>query len=629
MCGISGIYAGTQLSVEQTECCVNRMNAAQHHRGPDGNGKKVVSQQPLVVLGHTRLSIIDVSDRGSQPMGTHDGNYCITFNGEIYNFVELRTELRKIGHPFTSGSDTEVILRAYIEWGNACVNHLRGIFAFAVWDGPQQQLFVARDHLGVKPFYVASTTKGVVFASEVRAILETDLVSRELSLEGLGSYLSYGSVQEPLTLVRGISSVPAGHCGVIDTSGLTLKRYWALPVATIDRKKADVVEGTAELLNDAVCSQLISDVPIGCFLSGGIDSTAIAAAMSREQTETHTRSIVLKEAEYNEASFSRLVAKRLQTKHEELLLTPEIASAELPQAIDSFDQPSQDGLNTWFVSQLTRRSGLTVALSGVGGDELFVGYDRFQRHRWAERLGRGCRKFPLALRRRVSRLLGRTSRREWQRKIGSLLETADYPYFVTRQLLSSGQQDKLIRPAVQRATAQWMEKSHAALYQSVKHADPINRISALEMQTYMVSTLLRDTDQMSMSHGLEVRVPLIDHRLVEFVIETAGILKLDRSTPKPLLTGAFRDLMPDQCIFRKKRGFVLPFETWLRNDLCETVTDEFTQDDEISNAVFQENSLTSLLGEFQEKRVNSSRVWMIFVLLRWLRKHRITLSACA
>ena len=629
MCGISGIYAGVKMSVEQTKYCVDRMNAAQRHRGPDGKGKCVVSCRPVVVLGHTRLSIIDISDRGSQPMQSREGDYCITFNGEIYNFEALRDELRGLGHSFMSGSDTEVVLRAYMEWGRGCVSRLRGIFAFAVWDGKHQQVFVARDHLGVKPFYIASTPMGTVFASEVRAILETRLVSRQMSLEGLGSYLSYGSVQEPLTLVRDIVSVPAGHCGVIDSSGMKVERYWSIPTATVARTRNEVEERTGELLNDAVRSQLVSDVPIGCFLSGGIDSTAIAAAMSRQQADIHTRSIVLRESEYDEATYSRLVADRLHTRHEELLLTPEIASAELSRAIDSFDQPSQDGLNTYFVSHLTRRSGLTVSLSGVGGDELFVGYDRFQRHRLIESLGRRCKRIPAAVRVGVSRCLGSIARREWQRKISTLLEWADRPYFVTRQVLSSSQQARLIQPCVKNAAAQWMEESYTAMYRSVEAADAINRISALELQTYMASTLLRDTDQMSMAHGLEVRVPLIDHRLVEFVMETPGILKLDRSTPKPLLTRPFRDLMPDQCVYRKKRGFVLPFETWLRKDLRDTVREEFTRDDDISNAVFQEQSLTHLLREFNAGRVNSSRIWMIFVLLRWLRKHRITLSASA
>ena len=376
MCGIAGILHSDKDLVERV---LPAMNYAQKHRGPDDEGSVIVpAQGGWLGFGHRRLAIIDLSAAGHQPMNDAVTGNWISFNGEIYNFRELRRELEKKGHLFRTGTDTEVILKAYTEWGTESVRRLRGIFAFAIWDSARQSLFAARDHLGVKPIYYWRENKTFLFASEVRALLATGVTGTKLDYDGLHSYLAYGSVQEPFTMVKGIRSLPAGHFMEWDKKGIRTERYWKLPQPGPGPDSTDparLYEEAAHRLFDAVDSQLISDVPLGAFLSGGIDSTAIAALMRKSNRgKVRTFSIVFDETAYDEREWSRLAAREIGTEHTELELTGEHVRLDLPDAMGSFDQPSVDGLNTYFVSKAVREAGLTVALSGVGGDELFGGY---------------------------------------------------------------------------------------------------------------------------------------------------------------------------------------------------------------------------------------------------------------
>lgn len=624
MCGIAGIVASGSDPVRRP---VEAMTRAMAHRGPDGEGAEVFRSGDWTLgLGHRRLAVIDLSPAGRQPMHDPERGNWITFNGEIYNFRELRRELESRGEVFRTRTDTEVILKAYGAWGKDCLARFRGIFAFALWDRAKRALLLARDQLGVKPLYLWQDGGNLLFASEVRAVLASGFVPKTIDPDGLLSYLAYGSVQEPFTLVRGIRSLSAGHLLEWSDGAFRLERYWRLPppeaVRPISAKEAS--GELASLLEEVVESQLIADVPLGAFLSGGIDSTAIAALMKKKaRGPVRTFSIVFDEKTYDERRWSRLAADRIGSEHSEVLLTGEDVRASIDCAMDSYDQPSADGLNTWFVSRAARKAGLTVSLSGVGGDELFGGYDGYRKALAAERIGKVAGAVPRALRSAAARVVAAVGRREAARKAAALLETKRHPYFVTRRLFDDRQIKALVGCAITRCSA-WRQEALDPIGTESSGYDSISRASAFELQTYMRSTLLRDTDQMSMAHALEVRVPLIDHRLVEFLFTLPGRLRLDSALPKPLLTRSLNGLVPEECIHRLKRGFELPFQIWLKGALKDRIQESLEGlGAGVNHGPFSESGLRRLWESFEAGRVNWSRVWAVYVLQRWLRQHHL------
>jgi asparagine synthase (glutamine-hydrolysing) len=627
MCGIAGVIHPDQ---EKAREAIQSMNRAQAHRGPDDEGAEFMPvSDGWMGLGHRRLAIIDVSPAGHQPMADPDSGNWITFNGEIYNYREIRRELDGRGQRFRTGTDTEVILKAYAHWGMQCVERLRGIFAFGLWDVARQTLLLARDQLGVKPMYMWQGSGQLVFASEVRAILATGLVPRILDTGGFLSYLAYGSVQEPFTLIEGIRSLPAGHRMEWQRGSLRTERYWKIPSPEAVQPNPSEMLHTelAERLTDAVQSQLVADVPLGAFLSGGIDSTAIAALMQRgADRQVRTFSIVFEESAFDERKFSQLAARRLGTEHSEVLLTGKTVRDSLEGALGSYDQPSMDGLNTWFVSRAARETGLTVALSGVGGDELFGGYGGYYKALAAERYCRAVQTFPRFLRFFMAGLLWRFDTSEALRKAAALLTTTRHPYFLTRRLFLDPQIQRLLNPDTLWGSP-WESEALACIENEASGYDPINRASVFELQTYMRSTLLRDTDQMSMAHALEVRVPLIDHKLVEFIFTLPGYCKLETRQPKPLLTRPLKDLLPPACVNRPKMGFELPFKTWLMESLHREIKESFCETQSGDGAwPFDPAGLQGLWVQFMTGKVNWTRVWSIFVLRRWMNRHRVSFS---
>lgn len=623
MCGIAGVL---HPNPEIVRAAIPAMNHAQRHRGPDDGGMEFIEADGFSLgLGHRRLAIIDVSSAGHQPMNDVQTGHWITFNGEIYNFRELRCELEKNGHVFRTGTDTEVILKGYAEWGTECVRRLRGIFAFGIWDASRKRLLLARDHLGVKPLYYRFRDDVFLFASEVRALLATGLTGTKLDYDGLRSYLAYGSVQEPFTMVQGIRSLEAGNFMVWDKGAARTERYWKLPQPepgsyNVSKK---LYEEAAHCLFDAVDSQLISDVPLGAFLSGGIDSTAIAALMRQSNKgKVRTFSIVFNEKAFDERDWSRLAAREIGTEHAELELTGEMVRRDLPEALKSFDQPSTDGFNTYYVSKAVREAGLTVALSGVGGDELFGGYGGFWKPLLMERCHLAMQNFPSFTRSILSRAFGAWGRGEVMRKVAEVLVATRHPYLLSRRMFSDLQSIQLLSPDIP-FTGAWEEEAFGRLEREVKCYDPINRISAFELQTYMRSTLLRDTDQMSMAHALEVRVPLIDPLLVEFCFTVQGNRKIENGQPKPLLTRPLGDLLPKACVHRSKRGFVLPFQFWLQGVLEKEMRASFEDAGPQKSKPFDAGALANLWGEYQAGRVSWSRIWAIFVLRRWMQQNGV------
>lgn len=626
MCGVAGILVREGQSFEVVPR-VQAMTDAQSHRGPDDSGIQVVAgSEPTVVFGHRRLSIIDLSPAGHQPMHDPEADCWLTFNGEIYNFRELRHDLEGRGQIFRTGTDTEVILKAYAVWGAECVKQFRGIFAFAIWDQSKRTLVLARDQLGVKPLYYWYDDSALVFASEVRAVLASQQVARKLDRRGLRSFLAYGSVQDPYTLVDGVESLPPGHILVRTAADLKVSRYWSLPgPESVTAAPSDLLEQAGAKLENALASQLISDVPLGAFLSGGIDSTAIAALMRRTASPVpRTFSIVFEEKKYDEREFSRLAARHIGTDHAELILRGSDVRDALGEALSAFDQPSMDGLNTYFVSQATKQAGLTVALSGVGGDELFGGYDSYGKALLAERAGARLRHLPSPARALLGAAAEKFGRGERSRRLADLLRSGGHPYFLSRQLFGSRQVCQLLDPQLTASFPGWEPGRFRQLEAETAGYDAINRASALELQTYMLSTLLRDTDQMSMAHALEVRVPLIDHQLVEFVFSVPGACKVHPTQPKPLLTRPLAQLLPRECVYRPKRGFELPFASWFQHSLYDQMHSTFVTPSSDAALLFRPESLNQLWSSFQRGRVGWSRIWSVFVLLQWLRQHRIT-----
>jgi asparagine synthase (glutamine-hydrolysing) len=620
MCGIAGfLFRGSKRII--AEEAVRAIERIQAHRGPDDKGiQRLPTSVGTISLGHRRLAIIDLSPAGHQPMEDPQTGNWITYNGEIYNFQDLRDQLEGVGQAFRTKTDTEVILKAYATWGRECLKHLRGIFAFGLWDKKEQALFLARDHLGVKPVYYYQRKDCFIFASEVRALLASGFVPRKLDINGLYSYLAYGSVQDPYTLIEGVKSLLPGHFLEWKEGGIHIHRYWQLPPpeAVNPHPPADVYDQIAERLKDAVHIQLISDVPLGAFLSGGIDSTAIAALMHKTSTgPVKTFSIVFDEAKYDERKYSRHAAEYIGTDHTEIELSGETVRNHLSQALAAYDQPCIDGLNTYFISKVTKEAGLTVALSGAGGDELFGGYDGYRKSLFAERWGRPIQALASLVPVNLQDILKGLSGSETARKGIALLSTKRHPYFISRRLFSDWQIDQLLHKDLPRILS-WEPDTFGRMETEAQGYDPINRASAFELQTYMLSTLLRDTDQMSMAHALEVRVPLIDHKLVEFLFTLPGHIKVDKGVPKPLLTKAMGDSIPSECVFRPKLGFELPFQIWLRQCLQKEMAEEFLNTRKDKVWPLAENGLSKIWQEFQSRRVNWSRVWGVFVLKHWV-----------
>lgn len=629
MCGLAGLV--TPLTLTESHCrIVAAMTEAQSHRGPDDAGlEAVASGTPAAIFGHRRLAIIDLSAAGHQPMVDPANGNWITFVGEIYNYRQLRADLAQRGALFHTQTDTEVILKAYTEWGHSCTQHLRGMFAFAIWDNQEQTAFLARDQLGVKPLYYWHHDGTLLFAAEVRALLASGLVPRCADLKGLRSYLAYGSVQEPYTLVENVHSLLPGHTLTWRDGIIRVGRYWQLPQpgqANGHHRAAPVYETVRDLLAESVELQLVADVPLGAFLSGGIDSSAIAAlAQQAAERPVNTFSIIFDETTYDERDYARLAAVHTGTRHSELQLTSDMVVSHLDRAIAAYDQPSMDGLNTYFVAKATREAGLVVALSGVGGDELFGGYNGYHKQLLAERWSRHVAAVPPSLRPTLANGLRRLAVRESLRRAADLFDHSTIPYFLTRQVFSTRQVSALLEPGVVAASANWQPLTFARLAAETRGYDAINRSSALELQTYMLSTLLRDTDQMSMAHALEVRVPLLDHKLVEYLFTLPGALKLDDQQPKPLLTWALNDDIPAACVHRPKQGFVLPFDLWLREALRPRLRETLLGASAAEAHPFQPAGLKKVWQQFEIGQISWSRVWSLFMLQSWLKTHRITI----
>ena len=633
MCGIFGIVAH---KARIPEGLTERGTNALAHRGPDDSGTIVLRDSTCALevgLGNRRLAILDLSPLGHQPM--HDpstGNW-IVYNGEIYNFREVRTELEQSGCEFVSHSDTEVLLKAYALWGEQCLTKFRGMFAFAIWDARQHRVFIARDPMGIKPLYYAQSGAYFLFASEVRCLLGSGLLPKQLSHPGLLNYLTYGSCYDPLTLVDGVHALPAGHTLVWDSGNVKVKPYWDLVEEQAGDSQPALDHGTQPtaaqlrpLIEESVRLQMVSDVPVGVFLSGGIDSSALVSILRHSGVTPSTFSIVFREAEFSEAEYSRAIAQRFRTDHHEITISQSDVLRAIPAALGAMDLPTMDGINTFFVSQQARAAGVKVALSGLGGDEVFAGYSSFRSVPRMERFGKVWKRIPRPMRGSfASAFAAIAPKNDQNRKLAALARAngrALHPYFVTRMLFTPDQRD-LLYPSVDGVLANAATASQCELLAQSRCLDPINRVSYLESRCYMLNTLLRDADFMSMSQGLEVRVPLIDHQLAKTVLSLPGIWKLN-ATPKKLLVEALSDPLPDDIVHRPKRGFTLPFEHWLRDELRSEMQSALTAQS-IANGplggLLDGNYVEHIWQGFLKRAVSWTRPWSLYVLQQWCKLH--------
>jgi asparagine synthase (glutamine-hydrolysing) len=638
MCGICGVVsAGARSDLGDL---ARRMSGAMVHRGPDAAGHL---DEPGIAMSMRRLSIIDRAT-GQQPMLNEDGDIAVILNGEIYNFQDLRTELEKKGHRFRTLSDTEAIVHAYEEWGEGCLNRLRGMFALAIYDrrradvreGGCGQLLLARDRLGIKPLYYVRRPGMLLFASEVRALLASRAFTPELSLAGLESYLLFGSVSEPATLIEGVRSLPPGHSVRLPVGTSILESvpqpYWSLakkkdPDET-PRPDGSPARTLRALLEDSVRVHLISDEPLGIFLSGGVDSTAVAALASRAQSGVRCYTVRFREREFDESEVARRTAKRLGVDHCELLIDAGEMLSGMDDAIAALDQPSTDGINTYCVSALVRRAGGKVALSGLGGDELFGGYRTF---RWMPRLTQlsaVAKRTPGALRRAgasalvtAGDLFGQPEHTDRLASIWRDPEALPHPFFFARTIFGPAEVNRLVKSAAPgRRSEPWRQWNDETIA-GAKSLDSFTAVSHLELRSYMLNTLLRDADAMSMAHSLELRVPLLDHPIVEFVASQPGRIKQRGHVYKPMLVEALSDLLPPEVTNRPKQGFTFPWAQWTRAQLAPRIESRLRNLTPALAACLDSTAVAGTWERFQAGRSGWLRPWSVYVLDQWVRHH--------
>ena len=618
MCGIAGLIRHHGLAPDDVPA-VARMTEAQVHRGPCGSG---IHSDGRVALGHRRLSIIDVSDAGAQPMSNEDGSLWLTYNGELYNHPDLRSQLTSRGHQFRSRTDTELIVHGYEEWGaEGLLEKLRGMFAFGLYD-PRLGLLLARDRLGIKPVYYYLGPDGLVmFASEVRALLASGCVPNDRDMHAVAGFLLAGSVAAPRTIVKGVSSLLPGHYMVCRREGITIRKYWDLNLvaqglgpAAPSRKsgKGEAIEQVRALLQDSVSRHLVSDVPLGVFLSGGVDSGAIVAFASRARAgmpPLTTLTVTFDEQEFSEGRATRELAGRFHTDHHEVRVTRAEFVSELPKIFAAMDQPTNDGVNTYFVSRAARQAGLTVVLSGLGGDEVFWGY---RHYRWLEGRGRWLARCPSPARKPLTKgaaLWGRVRGRDnWMRmefldgRASSrelyLLMRGFFPPRHVMDLLEIGSRD----------LAMAIDEQFDGLGPATGDEAGGGGFNHIEFKRYLHDQLLRDTDVFSMAHSIEVRVPLLDHPIVEYAAGVRPALKMANGINKPLLVGAVGDPLLLAAGAAKKRGFSFPMDRWMKESKGEL------EEMATSANVLNPRAVRALWKEFRGDRLHWSRAWALSVL---------------
>ena len=616
MCGICG-----QVNFESEHPVapevLERMQLSLGHRGPDSQGTWI---KDSIALAHTRLAIIDLSENGHQPMCNERGTVWIVYNGEVYNFPDLREELQSKGHHFCSQTDTEVVVHLYEEEGIQCLSRLRGMFAFAIWDDNKRQLFLARDRFGQKPLYYYVDEEKLLFASEIKSILASRLVEISPDYQALYQYVCLGYVPHPNTGFRGIKKLPPGHYLVTDGVKVILEPYWSLQVEPTDNEtinETEVSQKLLDLLTEATKMRLVSDVPVGVLLSGGVDSNAVAAIMSRHSDQIKTFTVGFEDELYDERKEARFLAEKLGTDHHEMIVKPEITEV-LPNLIRAYDEPFADpsSIPSYYVAQMASQH-VKVVLNGDGGDESFAGYGKYVQGMAGESL----QGIPASIGGFFSRILNQKKAGKAKSLSEVLALSGRSPASVFAQLgmvTSVPYVDSLINPNFKDMIGTGNPLAHLLkCYEKHYSGDTVNTMLAVDRETYLPDDLLFKIDIATMSHGLEARSPLLDHHLVKYVAGLPGNLKLRGLKKKYILKQALRDVLPPQVLKRRKRGFDVPIGRWLKDELKEACRDALSDNGLIAD-IFEKNELEKMFEDHLRDHKDWGRFfWMILMLHLW------------
>lgn len=610
MCGILG-SVGFDISGN-----INTMMKILTKRGPDGNGL-YEDKKNLITLVHTRLSIIDLTEYGSQPM--EYGDYIITYNGEIYNYAEIKVELINLGHSFRTNSDTEVILAAYSEWNSNCLTRFRGMFAFAIWDKRNSLLFAARDRFGIKPFYYYMSSENIIFSSLLTVLMSSGVVPKVLNKKGLALYLQTGSFSGLNTIISNVFQLLPAHYLIFENNKLSIFQYWDIKKRSVKKETEnptykEVTQEIRKKLIEAAAYHLVSDVPVGAFLSGGIDTSIVVGLMSQlndKRLETFTVGFEKKNSFLNEFKFADITAKKFNTNHHEIIISDRDITNILDELLEAIDQPSLDGTNTFFVSKATSQF-CKVAVSGLGADEIFGGYSHYRYSKFAlDYLPKGilyssaflkiANVLPEKYKELISFLLRQPSMRP------ELIRNYGKTHNVLQKISDYDKWDMI----------NILRNYYGRFINS--EMDPIKQMSYIEINTYLVDTLLRDGDALSMHNGLEVRPLFLDHILASFVFNVNPGFKIRNGRKKNLLIDASTDLLSPEIIKRKKAGFELPLTYWLSTILKKEYL-----------SLLNENSIHIITDQYRSYLINSFNVgnidnlhWAIFILLKYIKKHSL------
>ena len=601
MCGINGLFHFDSAHPVEADL-VHQMRSVASHRGPDDHGSYIRAN---VGLGFNRLSIIDLSG-GHQPMSNEDGTVWIVFNGEIYNFASLHDDLISRGHRFRTRSDTETIVHAWEEYGEGCLEKLRGMFAFAIWDERQQVLFAARDRLGIKPFYYYQDHRLFAFASEIKSLLEVPEIPVEIETDALTEFLRRRYVIAPNTMLKGIRKLQPGHSIRVTTEGVQVRRYWDVPLQEPMRiSEQEALEQTGALIEECVRMHLVSDVPLGAFLSGGIDSSLVVALMSKLGVrDIKTFSIGYDNPE-SELRYARVVADRFHTDHNELILSPVEFRDVLPRIVWHMDEPVGDTacIPLFYLAEFARKE-VKVVLSGEGSDEIFGGYPIYSRMLDFERYNR--MPFAGAIGQVLSSLAGDTKIRKYGDMLGRPLE---WRYGGVGGLFSQAQAERL-RPGA--GGFNGVERA----YERCAGLPPLTRMSYVDLKTWLADDLLVKADRMTMGNSLELRVPFLDHVLVEFASRLPAELKVQGSTTKYLLKKWAERLLPTEIVYRTKKGFPVPTKTWFRSDLAGFARETLLATEGPVRHFFSQPEVEHLLAIHQREN-RSEQIYSLLVLDAW------------
>jgi len=626
MCGIVGQFNINSSEVVQKEI-IDKMRDSLIHRGPDDRGSFISSN---IGLGHQRLSIIDLSETGHQPMFSDDKSLIIVYNGEIYNFQLQRKNLEKRGYKFKSASDTEVILKLYQEYGTECLAHLRGMFAFAIWDMRKQQLFIARDRVGKKPILYSHNNSKFIFASEMQALVVNKSVSKKLDYSSIDKYLTLQYIPSPYTIFQDIKKLPPAHFILIDKNGIKLEKYWDINFNNkLNLTDDEWSERIISKLRESVGLRMVSDVPLGAFLSGGVDSSLIVALMSQiSQKPINTFSIGFSSEKFNELPEARLIAKLYGTNHREFIVEPKAIDV-LPQLVKHYGEPYADSsaLPSYYLARETRKH-VTVALNGDGGDENFLGYPWY----FANKVANIYDKVPAFMRHHAISPMAKmlfNKRTTFNRRLAIFLDTHDlaaeerYPNYITSSFFTQNEKEQLYTDNFRKNVSERnSDKSIIEFYRSALASNQLDRASYTDFHTYLPDDLLVKIDIATMMNSLEGRSPFLDHEFIELTSQIPSSKKLPFHKGKYILRKAASTILPNEILRKKKAGFMVPLSDWFKNELYDYSRDVLLDHKSLGRGFFNHCYIEELIKENKSGKIDhGSRIWALLFFELWFKEY--------